>query len=115
MKGVFLFLAFGLFFVTVNGCYTIVSNNVNGNVNQIAVINYPPPSLVYNPIIIYPPPPSPKPPPHQPVITRPTVERPKREPSYGIRDPLHGYGDRGNSERTSDIVKRDGKNSESRR
>jgi len=115
MKGVFLFLALGLFLVAVNGCYTIVSNNVNGDVNQTTIINYPPPPPVINPIIIYPPSPPPNPPHYKPVITRPPVERPKKEPSYGTRDPLRGHGDRGNGERTSDLVKRDGNNSGNRR
>ena len=117
MKGVYLFLAFGLFLITANGCYTIVSNNVNGDVNQTTIINYPPPPPVINPIIIYPPSPPPNPSPYRPVITRPPVERPKidKRPSYGDRDPLRGHGNRGNGERNSEIIKRDGNNSGSRR
>ena len=115
MRGVLVIGAFVFFIITVNGCYTIVSNNVNGVVNQTTIINYPPPPVV-NPIIIYPPSPPPNPP-YRPVITRPPVERPKidRKPSYDVRDPLHGHGDRGNGKKTSDIVKRNGNNSGTRR
>ena len=54
MKGVILFLGFGLFMVSLNGCYTIVSNsnNVNGDVNQTTIINYTPPPPVISPIIV---------------------------------------------------------------
>jgi hypothetical protein len=113
MKGVILFLGFGLFMASLNGCYTIVSNsnNVNGDVNQTTIINYPPPPPVISPIIIYPP--SPPPPPKRPVITRPPEERPKWKPSD--RDPLRGHGDRGNQKITSDRIKRDDNNSLNRR
>ncbi len=105
--------------VTLNGCYTIVSNsnNVNGDVTNITVINYPPPPPpVIDPIIIVPPSPHPDPPyKERPVVTRPPVERPKYNPSYGERDPLRGHGNRGNGNQTSDTIKRDRQNSGSRR
>lgn len=112
MKGVFSIAFFGLFMVSLNGCYTIVTNNVGGDFNQTEIIYYPPPPPpVINPIIIYPVPEPPNPLPHQPVINRPPDGRPKNEinPSYGVRDPLERRGGRGNVERTNEIANTENK------
>ena len=109
MKRVSELLGFGLLLVTLSGCYTIVSNsnNVNGDVTNITVINYPPPPPVIDPIIVLPPSPPPSPPyKERPIVTRPPKERPKWNPANGNRDPIRGLGDRGKNDRTSDTINR---------
>ncbi|MBT8382938.1 MAG: hypothetical protein HKP17_09045 [Ignavibacteriaceae bacterium] len=119
MRGVTLIIGFGSLLALTNGCYTIVSNsnNVNGDVSNITVINYPPPPPIFDPIIVVPPSLPPAPPyKERPVVTRPPEERPKWNPSYGKRDPLRGHGEKGTTgHRTSDTIKRDGNKTGSRR
>jgi hypothetical protein len=51
------------------------------------------------------------------VINQSPKERPRNDriPSYDLRDPLHGHGNRGNDIRNSELAKRDGNNSGNRR
>ena len=107
MKRVSILLGFGLLLATLSGCYTIVSNsnNVNGDVTNITVINYPPPPPIIDPIIVLPPSPPYK---ERPIVTRPPSERPKWNPTNGNRDPIRGLGDRGKNDRTSDNINRNG-------
>jgi hypothetical protein len=107
MKRVFVLLGPGFLLAALSGCYTIVSNsnNVNGDVTNITVINYPPPPPVIDPIIVLPPPA----PPYieRPVVTRPPNDRPKWNPSNGNRDPIRGHGEKGTTgHRNSDTIKR---------
>jgi len=98
LKIVFIVLLIGMFS---SGCYTVVYNNVDGDVyNQETTIIVPPPPTYYPhpapPPVYYPPPPPPAP--KEPEYkTRPPENNggnKERDPS--VIDPIRNGGERGN-------------------
>jgi hypothetical protein len=123
MKGAVSLIVFIILSLGLCGCYTVLVESSEPSTDYVQTepveivepIWQPRPPIIrppvqpkpINPIIVI----------IDPIVIEPPRERLKidRRPSNGDRDPLRGHGNRGNGERTSEIVKRDGNNSGSRR